>query len=99
LNIFYLKDALAFIEENPHPRLWRLLAEAAINSLELTMAEAAYVRCKDYPGIQFTKVSQHTSASGTEDRGFEYRQGVRLFRKNSSENLALNALFMLIKMY
>ena len=50
------QDALAFIEENPHPRLWRLLAEAAINSLELTMAEAAYVRCKDYPGIQFTKV-------------------------------------------
>jgi WD repeat-containing protein 35 len=47
---------LAFIEENPHPRLWRLLAEAAINALDLTMAEAAYVRCKDYPGIQFTKV-------------------------------------------
>ena len=45
-----LKDALGFIEENPHPRLWRLLAEAALESLDLTMAEAAYVRCKDYPG-------------------------------------------------
>ena len=45
-----LKDALGFIEENPHPRLWRLLAEAALESLDLTIAEAAYVRCKDYPG-------------------------------------------------
>lgn len=51
-----LKDALAFIEENPHPRLWRLLAEASINALDLTTAEAAYVRSKDYQGIQFTKV-------------------------------------------
>ena len=38
-----------------HFRLWRLLAEAALDSLDLTMAEAAYVRCKDYPGILFTK--------------------------------------------
>ena len=50
-----LKDALGFIEENPHPRLWRLLAEAALEALDLQMAEAAYVRCKDYPGILFTK--------------------------------------------
>ena len=48
-----LKDALGFIEENPHPRLWRLLAEAALESLDLTMAEAAYVRCKDYPGKHY----------------------------------------------
>ena len=50
-----LKDALGFIEENPHPRLWRLLAEAALEALDLQMSEAAYVRCKDYPGILFTK--------------------------------------------
>ena len=54
-----IKDALAFIEDNPHPRLWRLLAEAALedsgSTESLATAEAAYVRCKDYPGIQFTK--------------------------------------------
>ncbi|CAB4060083.1 WDR35 [Lepeophtheirus salmonis] len=50
-----LKDALAFIEDNPHPRLWRLLAEAAIETLDLTTAEAAYVRCKDFAGIQFVQ--------------------------------------------
>ena len=50
-----IKDAQAFIEENPHQRLWRLLAEAAVEALDLTTAETAYVRCKDYPGIQFVK--------------------------------------------
>ncbi|CAG0916326.1 unnamed protein product [Notodromas monacha] len=50
-----IKEANAFVEENPHPRLWRLLAESALNRLDLSTAEAAFVRCKDYPGIQFTK--------------------------------------------
>jgi WD repeat-containing protein 35 len=35
--------------------LWRLLAEAAVDVLDLPTAETAYVRCKDYPGIQFVK--------------------------------------------
>ena len=50
-----IKDAQTFIEDNPHPRLWRLLAEAAVEALDLTTAETAFVRCKDYPGIQFVK--------------------------------------------
>ena len=40
-------------------RLWRLLAEAAIEELDFTTAESAYVRCKDYPGIQFVKRLQN----------------------------------------
>ncbi len=54
-----LKEAQGFIEENPHPRLWRLLAEAAVEELDLATAENAYVRCKDYPGIQFIKRLQN----------------------------------------
>uniref|UniRef100_A0A0P4W8W7 WD repeat-containing protein 35 n=1 Tax=Scylla olivacea TaxID=85551 RepID=A0A0P4W8W7_SCYOL len=50
-----IKDAAAFIDENPHPRLWRLLAEAALEKQDLKNAEAAFVRCKDYPGIQLVK--------------------------------------------
>ncbi len=50
-----LSDAASFVEENPHPRLWRLLAEAAVEALDLNTAETAFVRCKDYPGIQFVK--------------------------------------------
>ncbi|KAL1124025.1 hypothetical protein AAG570_001795 [Ranatra chinensis] len=50
-----IKEATAFIEANPHPRLWQLLAEAAVRKLDLPTAEAAFVRCSDYPGIQLVK--------------------------------------------
>lgn len=55
LNKVGIKEATSFIEDNPHPRLWRLLAEAAIHELDLPTAEAAFVRCSDYTGIQFIK--------------------------------------------
>ncbi|XP_030776542.1 WD repeat-containing protein 35-like isoform X2 [Rhinopithecus roxellana] len=50
-----IKDASQFIEDNPHPRLWRLLAEAALQKLDLYTAEQAFVHCKDYQGIKFVK--------------------------------------------
>lgn len=50
-----LKEAHDFIQDNPHPRLWRLLAESALKSRDLEMAENAMVRCTDYLGIQFIK--------------------------------------------
>ncbi|ESO83236.1 hypothetical protein LOTGIDRAFT_197584 [Lottia gigantea] len=50
-----IADAQAFIEENPHPRLWKLLAKAALEALELGIAETAFVKCKDYPSIEFVK--------------------------------------------
>uniref|UniRef100_F6XLP3 WD repeat domain 35 n=1 Tax=Monodelphis domestica TaxID=13616 RepID=F6XLP3_MONDO len=50
-----IDDASQFIEDNPHPRLWRLLAEAALQKLDLQTAEQAFVRCKDYQGIKFVK--------------------------------------------
>ncbi len=50
-----LEETQQFIEDNPHPRLWRLLAEAALEALNLQIAEHAFVRCKDYQGIEFVK--------------------------------------------
>lgn len=50
-----IEDASQFIEDNPHPRLWRLLAEAALQKLDLKTAEQAFVHCKDYQGIEFVK--------------------------------------------
>ncbi|XP_030387357.1 WD repeat-containing protein 35 [Scaptodrosophila lebanonensis] len=50
-----LEDAKLFIEDNPHPRLWRLLAESALKKLELDTAENAFVRCANYPGIKLIK--------------------------------------------
>ena len=41
-----IEDAYQFILDNPHPRLWRLLAEAALERLDLEVAEKAFVRCQ-----------------------------------------------------
>ncbi|XP_061599596.1 WD repeat-containing protein 35 [Cololabis saira] len=54
-----IEDALQFIEDNPHPRLWRLLAEAALEKLDLKTADQAFVRCRDYQGIEFVKRLGH----------------------------------------
>eukprot|EP00002_Diphylleia_rotans_P007172 TRINITY_DN1668_c0_g1_i5.p1 TRINITY_DN1668_c0_g1~~TRINITY_DN1668_c0_g1_i5.p1 ORF type:complete len:840 (+),score=196.96 TRINITY_DN1668_c0_g1_i5:209-2728(+) len=50
-----LQDAFAFIDDRPHPRLWKLLAESALDKLDFGMAEKAFVRCADYQGVQLVK--------------------------------------------
>lgn len=54
-----LQDAIQFIEQNSHPKLWRLLAENALNKLDIKTAELAFVKCKDYYGIEFAKRLQN----------------------------------------
>nr|XP_012150631.1 PREDICTED: WD repeat-containing protein 35 isoform X2 [Megachile rotundata] len=39
-----LKEANNFIQDNPHPRLWRLLAESALQKLDLETAENAMLK-------------------------------------------------------
>ncbi len=50
-----LRDCISFVEDKAHPRLWRILAETAIDRLDLAVAEKAFVERSDYPGIQFVK--------------------------------------------
>eukprot|EP00899_Mesostigma_viride_P008010 jgi/Mesvir1/1720/Mv21173-RA.1 len=50
-----IADAYQFIEDNSHPMLWRQLAEHALNNLDFTIADKAFVRCTDYQGIQLVK--------------------------------------------
>ncbi|KAF4652657.1 WD repeat domain 35 [Perkinsus olseni] len=47
-----LKDAFNYVEANPHKRLWRLLAESALEQLDVGVAEKAFVRFSSYSGIQ-----------------------------------------------
>jgi WD repeat-containing protein 35 len=54
-----LQDATQFIENNPHPKLWKLLAESALNKLDFKVAEHAYVKCKDFYGLEFVKKLQN----------------------------------------
>jgi hypothetical protein len=48
-------EAQAFIADNAHPRLWRLLAEHALQRLDLPTAEKGFVQCRDYQGVQLVK--------------------------------------------
>ena len=48
-------EAFRFAEARSHPRLWRLLAEHALERHDLPLADKAFVRCSDYHGIQFVK--------------------------------------------
>jgi len=50
-----LASAAAYVRTAPHPRLWRLLAETALEKLDLATAERAYVEYADYQGIKFVK--------------------------------------------
>lgn len=43
----------------------RLLAESALESLNLKIAEHAFVRCKDYQGIEFVKSLGHLQVRAT----------------------------------
>jgi WD repeat-containing protein 35 len=42
-------------DKSPHPRLFRLIAESALEALDLTTAEKAFVRCEDYHAIQLVR--------------------------------------------
>ncbi|OQR99052.1 WD repeat protein 35 [Achlya hypogyna] len=50
-----LADACDYIQDHSHPRLWRLLADAALEQLDFAMAERGFVKCNDYNGIQYVK--------------------------------------------
>ena len=39
-----MKEALAFVEENPHPRLWRLIVEKSLEELDFNTAEKALIK-------------------------------------------------------
>lgn len=47
-----LKEAVEFVEKNPHPRLWELIAETALEKLNLNIAERSFVKTENYHGIQ-----------------------------------------------
>ena len=73
------EDAYEFIEGHSHPRLWRLLAEHALQRLDLPLVDKAFVRCGDYHGIQLAK-----KLSGMGDR-YAQQAEVAAYFKNFEE--------------
>lgn len=58
LTTVSLKDAVEFVEKNPHRRLWKLIAEAALDKLNFNIAERAFVKNEDYYGVLFVNKLQ-----------------------------------------
>ncbi|KAJ3140913.1 WD repeat-containing protein 35 [Physocladia obscura] len=50
-----LQDAMDYVEENPHQRLWKLISDTALEKLDLGIAQKGFVRSLDYKGLQFLK--------------------------------------------
>lgn len=90
-----IAEAKLFIEDNPHPRLWRLLAEAALRQLDFDTAEAAFVRCTNYPGIQLIKrlrqMQQHEPLQRAEVAAFfgDFDDAEKLYVDADRRDLAI----------
>lgn len=54
-----ISETINFIEDNPHPILWKLLAESALKKLDLTTAETAFARYSNLQGLQLVKRLQN----------------------------------------
>ncbi|CAM9895088.1 unnamed protein product [Heterosigma akashiwo] len=78
-----LQEAQAYAAARPHPRLWRLVAEAALEALDLGAAERAFVRCGDYGGLQAVRRLQ-----GLSDR-MKQRAEVAVYFKRFDEAEAI----------
>ena len=52
LTTVTLKEAVDYVEKNPHPRLWKLISETALEKLNFGIAERAFVKTGDYHGIK-----------------------------------------------
>eukprot|EP01063_Lacrimia_lanifica_P003470 TRINITY_DN1185_c0_g2_i1.p1 TRINITY_DN1185_c0_g2~~TRINITY_DN1185_c0_g2_i1.p1 ORF type:complete len:1243 (+),score=457.53 TRINITY_DN1185_c0_g2_i1:72-3800(+) len=89
-----LEDAWQFIEDNPHPRLWTLLSEKALEKLDFVMAEKAFVKCQDYQGLQFLKRLHRLDNDKTKQRAeiaayfHHFDDAERLYRTIDRRDLA-----------
>uniref|UniRef100_A0A183BUW6 ANAPC4_WD40 domain-containing protein n=1 Tax=Globodera pallida TaxID=36090 RepID=A0A183BUW6_GLOPA len=54
-----ISEAIVLIERNTHPKLWNILATAALKKLDFQTAEHAFVKLEDFGGIHFLKRLQN----------------------------------------
>ncbi|KAK6762086.1 hypothetical protein RB195_022980 [Necator americanus] len=55
LECLKIEEAVDFVRRNPHPRLWKLIAEVALSKVDVLIAEYAYAKMHDYSGLRFCK--------------------------------------------
>lgn len=90
-----LKEAVDFVDKNPHRRLWKLITEASLDKLNYSVAERAFVKNEDYSGIQLIeklgnldeKVKQKAEVACFFKR---YDEAEQIFRDIDRRDLALD---------
>jgi WD repeat-containing protein 35 len=47
--------ALNYATSVNHPKIWRVIAEAALIQFDFATAQKCYIQCQDYSSLQFIK--------------------------------------------
>jgi len=95
LTTVSLKEAVEFVEQNPHRRLWKLVNEAALDKLNFSLAERAMVKNEDYYGVQLvnniSKMEEKAKQKAEVACFFKkYDEAEQIFRDIDRKDLALN---------
>lgn len=53
-----IMKAVQFVDENPHPSLWKIVAEKALMDLDFLIAEKALIKVDDYKTLKLIKKIQ-----------------------------------------
>uniref|UniRef100_A0A914HN51 WD repeat-containing protein 55 homolog n=1 Tax=Globodera rostochiensis TaxID=31243 RepID=A0A914HN51_GLORO len=96
-----ISEAIVLIERNTHPKLWNILATAALKKLDFQTAEHAFVKLEDFGGIQFLKRLQNIHSDALKKAEVcaflgDLEAAEKIYFENDRRDLAVD---MLRKMY
>lgn len=94
LTTVNLKEAVDFIEQNPHKRLWKILTESALEKLNFGVAERAFVKTEDYYGLQMIERLQQNDEKVKQKADIacffkRYDEAEQIFKDIDRKDLAL----------
>ena len=95
LTTVSLKEAVEFVEKNPHQRLWKLVTETALDKLNFALAERAMIKTEDYYGVQLvnniSKMEEKVKQKAEVACYFKkYDEAEQIFKDIDRKDLALN---------
>jgi len=78
--------AVQFVDENPHPSLWKIVAEKALMDLDFLIAEKALIKIDDYKTLKLIKKIQQL-----DDREKQKAEVLIIYNKyDAAENIYRN---------
>uniref|UniRef100_A0A7S1KLL8 Anaphase-promoting complex subunit 4 WD40 domain-containing protein n=1 Tax=Percolomonas cosmopolitus TaxID=63605 RepID=A0A7S1KLL8_9EUKA len=94
LETVSIEDDFQYVSDNPHPILWKLLAEAALEKHEFKISYRAFVMCNDYHGVQFIKYLKQlddTNKQNAEILAYfrKFDQAEQVYQKMDRSDLAI----------